>query len=272
MNMNNMNPSESAPHGEPARAVVIIPARYASTRLPGKAILPEIKEKTGKYLIEHVYDRARQAASISRTIVATDHPKIKEVVEGFGGDAAMTSPECQSGTDRVAEVAANIDVDIVVNIQGDEPEIHPEMVDTVVRLLREDPGAAMATLAHRIDDLHELADPNAVKVIVNVDGYAIYFSRYPIPYVSESPAQLHIEDFPYLKHLGIYAFRKDFLTTYTKLQPSRLEQAEKLEQLRAVENGYRIKVAETPHKSIGVDTPEDMKAFIEKFTETNTEQ
>ncbi|MEW6359433.1 MAG: 3-deoxy-manno-octulosonate cytidylyltransferase [Planctomycetota bacterium] len=264
--MNAANPNESASAGGGPRAVAIIPARFASTRLPGKAILPEIKEKTGKYLIEHVYSRIRQATGISRVIIATDHPKIKQVVEGFGGEAVMTSPECQSGTDRVAEVAANLDVDIVVNVQGDEPEVHPEMVDAVVRLLREDPGAAMATLAHRVADLRELADPNAVKVIVNIDGYAIYFSRYPIPYIRESPAQLHVEDFPYLKHIGMYAYRKDFLMTYTKLRPSRLEQAEKLEQLRAIENGYRIKVAETPHRSIGVDTPEDMKAFIEKFT------
>ncbi|NOZ21057.1 MAG: 3-deoxy-manno-octulosonate cytidylyltransferase [Planctomycetes bacterium] len=264
-----MNLTDAVPASASPRAVVIIPARFASTRLPGKAVLPEIKEKTGKYLIEHVYDRVRQATSISRVIVATDHPKIKQVVEGFGGEAAMTSPECQSGTDRVAEVAANLDVDIVVNVQGDEPEVHPETVDAVVALLHEDEGAPMATLAHRIDDLHELADPNAVKVIVDINGNAIYFSRYPIPYIRESPAQLHVEDFPYLKHLGIYAYRKDFLLQYTRLKPSRLEQAEKLEQLRALENGYRIKVAETPHKSIGVDTPEDMKAFIEKFTEAN---
>lgn len=257
------NPTTS---GGPLNAVVIIPARYASVRLPGKAIHPEIKEKTGKFLIQHVYDRVKMATSVSRVIVATDHPKIRQTVLDFGGEAVLTSPECPSGTDRVAEAAAEIPTDIVVNVQGDEPEIHPEMIDAVVALLREDPSAPMSTLAYRIDDLRELANPNAVKVIVDLHGCAIYFSRYPIPYIRESPAQLHVEDYPYLKHLGIYGFRKEFLMGYARLRPSRLEQAEKLEQLRALDNGHRIKVAVTPHKSIGVDTPEDMRAFIEKFT------
>jgi len=269
MDAAHKNLLQSNPEGadSDSSAVVVIPARYASTRLPGKVILPEIKEKTGKFLIEHVYDRARQAASVSRVIVATDHPKIKETVEGFGGEAVLTSPDCASGTDRVAEAMEGIEAEIVVNVQGDEPEIHPEMIDTVAQLLRNDDSAQMSTLAHRIDDLRELADPNAVKVVVDLGGYAIYFSRYPIPYIRESPAQLHVEDFPYLKHLGIYGYRREFLMAYAKLQPSRLEQAEKLEQLRAIENGYVIKCAETPHRSIGVDTPEDMKAFTDKFTD-----
>jgi len=246
-------------------AVVIIPARYASTRLPGKAILPEAKERTGKYLIQHVYDRAKQAQRISRVLVATDHPKIREVVLEFGGEAVMTSPEHKSGTDRVAEAAAGIDADIIVNVQGDEPEIHPEVIDSLVAMLEEDPSAQMATLATPITDLRDLADPNCVKVVVDAKGYAIYFSRYPIPYVRESAEQLHVEDFPYLAHIGIYGYRRDFLMSYCKLPPSRLEQAEKLEQLRAIENGWKIKVAVTPHRSMGVDTEEDFKRFLEKF-------
>jgi 3-deoxy-manno-octulosonate cytidylyltransferase (CMP-KDO synthetase) len=248
------------------KSVVIIPARYASTRLPGKSIRPEIKSATGKYLIEHVYDRVKQARAISDIIVATDSRQILEAVRGFGGRAEMTSEAHQSGTDRIAEVAAKISCDVVVNVQGDEPEIHPDVVNQTVELLAADSQLPMSTMANPIADDSELLNPNAVKVVVDRAGYALYFSRYSIPYMRDKAGKPSVGDFRFLKHIGIYGYRREFLLRYASLPPSSLEKAERLEQLRALENGYRIKVGVTPHRSIGIDTFEDMNLFIKKYT------
>ena len=247
------------------KCVAIIPARYASTRLPGKAIRPEIKAATGKFLIEHVYERAVRARTISEVIVATDSREILDVVRGFGGRAEMTSEKHPSGTDRIAEVAARLSCDVVVNLQGDEPEIHPDVLDQTVELLGSDSQASMSTVANPIETEAELESPNAVKVVVDRSGYALYFSRYTIPYVRDKAGKPSLGDFRFLKHLGIYGYRREFLLHYAALPPSSLEKVERLEQLRALENGYRIKVGVTPHRSIGIDTPEDMNLFIEQY-------
>jgi len=247
------------------KCVAIIPARYASTRLPGKAIRPEIKAATGRFLIELVHERARRARTISEVIVATDDRRILDVVRGFGGRAEMTSEKHPSGTDRIAEVAARLSCDVVVNLQGDEPEIHPDVLDQTVELLGSDPQASMSTVANPIESEAELESPNAVKVVVDRSGYALYFSRYTIPYVRDKAGKPSVGDFQFLKHLGIYGYRREFLLHYAALPPSSLEKVERLEQLRALENGYRIKVGVTPHRSIGIDTPEDMNLFIEQY-------
>jgi len=243
-------------------AVVIIPARYASTRLPGKLILPEVKAATGKYIIEHVYQNVKLSRRLERVIVATDNQLIYDIVKGFGGEVEMTSPTHESGTDRIAEVAGRLKADIIVNVQGDEPEVNANMVDLVVDALAGDDGAVMSTLAHVIKDEADLANPNVVKVALDNNGYALYFSRLPIPYIRDRGCGAGVA---HLRHLGIYAYRKDFLLRYSKLPPSPLEGAEKLEQLRALSNGYKIKVSITGDTSIGIDTREDLVAFMGKF-------
>ncbi|MFQ5861843.1 MAG: 3-deoxy-manno-octulosonate cytidylyltransferase [Candidatus Brocadiales bacterium] len=246
------------------KAYAVIPARYGSTRLPGKCILPEAKAVTGKYIIEHVYFRVKEAKTIEGVVVATDDQRIYNVVKDFGGCVEMTSPEHNSGTERVAEVANELDADIIVNVQGDEPEVRPEMVDTAVSTLSDDPKAMMATLANPILSLSELNDPNAVKVVIDNNGYALYFSRSPIPYSTHSGGET-LDQRTFFKHLGIYAYRRDFLINYVSLPPSRLEKIEKLEQLRAISNGYRIRVAVTPRRCHGIDTPEDFREFLDRY-------
>lgn len=246
------------------KAYAVIPARYGSTRLPGKLILPEAKAVTGKYLLEHVYSRVKEAKSIQGVIVATDDQRIFEVVRSFGGHVKMTSKGHISGTDRVAEVARGLDSEIIVNVQGDEPDVRPEMIDAVVSTLQGDEEAVMATLANPISSQDELCNPNAVKVVMDNRGYALYFSRSPIPYSPHSQGPL--EDQRFYRHLGIYSYRRDFLLRYSSLPPSRLEELERLEQLRALSNGYKIKVAVTPHQCYGVDTNEDFRRFLEKFS------
>ena len=248
-----------------AKAVVVIPARYASTRLPGKLILPEVKAVTGRYIIEHVYQNVRQAKRIHKVIVATDNQFIYDIVKGFGGEAEMTSLSHTSGTDRIAEVAKRLDADIIVNVQGDEPEVSANMVDQVVDTLAEDTGGVMATLANTIKDSTELANPHVVKVVLDNCGYALYFSRSQIPYVRDGKDPIKESGVTFLKHLGIYAYRRDFLLKYSKLPVSSLENAEKLEQLRALSNGYKIKVAITNYASRGIDTREDLTAFMERY-------
>lgn len=247
------------------KVVVIIPARYASTRLPGKLILPEVKAVTGKYIIEHVYQNVKRSRRLERVIVATDNQQIYDVVKGFGGEVEMTSPAHESGTDRIAEVAGRLTANIIVNVQGDEPEVNANMVDLVVDALAGDDGAAMSTLAHVIKNDAELANPNVVKVVLDNNGYALYFSRLPIPYIRDRVCPAGEQGVAHLRHLGIYAYRKDFLLRYSKLPPSPLEGAEKLEQLRALSNGYKIKVSITGDTSIGIDTREDLVAFMGKF-------
>lgn len=231
--------------------VGIIPARYGSTRLPGKPL----KLIAGKPMIEHVYRRAEKAACLSDLLVATDDLRIKEAVEAFGGKAVMTSADHQTGTDRLVEAVGYLDLgpeDIVVNIQGDEPLLDPRMIDELAQPLINDPGLVMSTLKHRITDTAEIHNPNVVKVVTDLEGFALYFSRSPLPYNRTGA------DVPVFKHVGLYAYRKAFLLKYASMARTPLEQAESLEQLRALENGYRIKVVETHFQTIGVDSQSDL--------------
>ncbi|HAK88491.1 MAG TPA: 3-deoxy-manno-octulosonate cytidylyltransferase [Nitrospiraceae bacterium] len=239
-------------------AIIIIPARYASTRFPGKPLCP----LSGKPLIRHVYERSKQAKSALEVFVATDNKLIYDAVEGFGGKAIMTSENHPSGTDRIAEAVKKLenteygtrDTDIIVNVQGDEPMIQPEMIDDVIKLM-EDERASIGTLAKKIEEAEEITDPNIVKVVFDEEGFALYFSRSPIPYHRDGNRLSQ----RYFKHIGIYAYRKDVLLRLSALPSTRLEDIEKLEQLRALENGFKIKVKETGFETIGVDTLTDLE-------------
>jgi len=240
-------------------AVVIIPARYASTRLPGKLLK---KDPSGKYLLQHTYEAARKARRISRVIVGTDDSRIYDAVRSWRGEVVMTSPDHPSGSDRVAEVARGAEADIVVNVQGDEPQIRPDMIDHVVRLLLDDSACDVSTLANEIDTQEELADPNAVKVVLDAHDRALYFSRFAIPFVRDSDSPFKDSPLPHLKHLGIYGYRRESLLRLAALPPAPVERAEKLEQLRALYHGLKIKVGVTPYHVIGVDTQADFDAFV----------
>lgn len=231
------------------RAVGVIPARYASSRLPGKPLA----EIAGKTMIEHVYRRAEQSKSLDAIYVATDDRRIFEAVRAFGGNVVMTREEHRSGTDRIAEAVGALEVDVVVNIQGDEPLLDPAEIDAVVAPFAVRPELVMTTAAVQITDPRDIADPSVVKVVLDVRGDALYFSRLPIPYYRSG------EDGPHLKHIGLYAYRKDFLLTYAGLAPTPLETTEQLEQLRVLEYGYRIHVVLTEKDAISVDTPEDLE-------------
>lgn len=237
--------------------VCMIPARLGSTRFP-KKVLQTIE---GKPLIQFVYERARKAKRVDRTIVACDHELIKQCVESFGGEAILTGSHHASGTDRIAEVARQLECGLIVNLQGDEPLMSPEVIDQVVVALQRDASCVMATACVPKDDPAELSNPNVVKVIKDQDGWALYFSRAPIPHVRDGGSRSR-----FFKHLGIYSFRRDFLIRFSKLAPSPLEQIEKVEPLRALENGYRIKVVETVHDTISVDTEEDFKLVAERLS------
>lgn len=247
-------------HGEfafMARIVAVVPARFASTRLPGKPLLSE----TGRPLIRHVVEAAARSSRLERVIVATDDDRILTAVRAFGGEAVMTREDHPSGTDRVAEVAAGLpDAEIIVNLQGDEPEIAGEALDRVVELLLDDPEVPMATLATPIRDEAIHRDPACVKVVLDARGRALYFSRSPIP--------MHRDGLPSgilgLLHLGLYAYRRDFLMGLGKMAPSPLERAEKLEQLRVLEAGRPIAVGVVDEPSVGIDTPEDYRRFVER--------
>jgi 3-deoxy-manno-octulosonate cytidylyltransferase (CMP-KDO synthetase) len=234
---------------ERLKALAVIPARYASTRLPGKPLV----EIAGKTMTEHVYGRAQQAASVDEVLVATDHEGIFRVVQAFGGDVVMTSANHQSGTDRIAEAVRDRDVDIVVNVQGDEPLLDPREIDLVVEPLRADSSLMMSTLATAIQDPRDVQDPGVVKVVVDRRSRALYFSRLPIPFYRSG------NDGPHFKHVGLYAYRKSFLLEYAKLEPTPLERAEALEQMRVLENGHAIYVAFSDHDAVSVDTPEDLE-------------
>jgi 3-deoxy-manno-octulosonate cytidylyltransferase (CMP-KDO synthetase) len=243
--------------GSGARVAVVIPARYGATRLPGKPLA----EIDGRPMIWYVWDRARRAEMPARVVVATDDARIAEAVRRFGGEAVMTSPDCASGTDRVAEAARGMDEEVIVNLQGDEPMMHPSVVDAVAAPLVADPGILMSTAALLQDDPGEFGRPSVVKVVVDARGDALYFSRSPIPHYRDAGARLPgAGTGRYRKHLGIYGYRREFLFRVATLPPSRLEEAERLEQLRVLENGYRIRVVDVAHDSVGVDTPEDLKA------------
>ncbi len=259
------------------RAVAIIPARFASARLPGKP-LASLK---GKVLIQRVYEQASSAKLIDAVFVATDDKRIFDVVISFGGKAVMTSSGHASGTDRIAEAAKNIDCEIIVNVQGDEPFIRPEMVDDTVKLLIDDPRAAISTLAKKTTNIEEILSPNVVKVVMDNEGFAMYFSRSPIPYyrdewqVQNTDYRTQNTDFNLVfkvqtsdtrhqtffcyKHIGIYGFRKEALLDFSLMGQGRLEMIEKLEQLRALASGMKIKVKETPYDTFGIDTVEDLR-------------
>jgi len=232
-------------------AIVIIPARYDSTRFPGKPLYP----LKGMPVIQHVYENSKHARLANDVIVATDNETIFERVFTFGGKAIMTDKKHPSGTDRIAEVAASMDYDIIVNVQADEPLIRPEMIDDVITVL-DDKRASIGTLTKKIEDPNEIADPNIVKVVFDKEGFALYFSRSPIPFQA---SHSELQTFHSYKHVGIYSYRREVLVALAKMNPTRLEQIEKLEQLRALENGIKIKIKETFFETYGVDTPEDLE-------------
>jgi len=286
------------------KIVACIPARFSSTRFPGKVLAKD----TGKFLIQHVYEQACQAKLIDRVIIAADDRRVVEAAKSFGAECVLTSVKHQSGTDRIAEAVKNVDADIVVNLQADEPEIDPDNIDYVARLLADNPDYPMATLAAPFDNAKQIADPNIVKVVVSscvpstalgtgvrdascekkeMDsrfrgndstqyarrntqddiGRAIYFSRSPIPYDREKAGIGKLEQ--YLRHIGIYAYRKEFLLKITALPQTPLEKIEKLEQLRALENGFSILVGRVKHTCDGIDTPEQYAEFVKRYKKSH---
>jgi 3-deoxy-manno-octulosonate cytidylyltransferase (CMP-KDO synthetase) len=245
------------------KTAIVIPARYASSRLPGKPLL----RQTGKYLVQHVYERACQAKRARQVIVATDDPRIVAAVQGFGGQVALTRRDHPSGTDRVAEVARHLDADVIINLQGDEPLIDPAALDQLPDLLDRDPDAELATLAVPFNSLEQWRNPNCVKVVRDVAGRALYFSRSPIPYVRDGQPDFAAAPKSFLQHLGLYAYRRDFLLRLGQLPPQPLEQLEKLEQLRVLALGYRIHVGVVREAAIGVDTLADYERFVRFYRE-----
>ncbi len=249
--------------------VAIIPARYGSTRFPGKS-LALIRDKP---MIQWVYERTKRSALLGRVIVATDDERIMKAVADFGGEAMMTSSAHATGTDRIAEVAKRIDCEIVVNVQGDEPLISPEMIDEAIHPMVDDPGIPLGTLAKKITDPAELADPNVVKVVCDAQGFALYFSRAPIPWDRDAWAgKASLRDLPLsgtrYKHIGLYVYRREFLLAFAGMPQTPLEQTEKLEQLRALEGGHRIRVVVTEHESFGVDIPGDLGKILQRLDES----
>lgn len=241
----------------PLRILGVIPARYASSRFPGKALAAI----GGKSMIQHVWERASQARYLTEIVVATDDPRIYAAAEKFHARVVMTRADHSSGTDRAAEVASTSKAQIVVNIQGDEPLIDPAAIDAAVLGLLDQDDIPMSTLKKRIERTEEISDPNVVKVATDLEGNAIYFSRSPVPYVRETGG----EAATYFKHIGLYVYRRDFLLGYPDLPVGPLEKAERLEQLRALENGFRIRVVETEYESLGVDTHEDWERISGLF-------
>ena len=260
------------------KIIACIPARYSSTRFPGKVLAKD----TGKFLIQHVYEQASRAKLLDRVIIAADDKRVVDAAKSFGAECVLTSIKHQSGTDRIAEAVADIDADIVVNLQADEPEIDPDNIDYLARLLIDNPDYPMATLAAPFDNAEQIADPNIVKVVVTSIGHrlsaiasakaevssiearrAIYFSRSVIPY-----DRRHVGIGPksnYLRHIGIYTYRKEFLLKITALPQTPLEKIEKLEQLRAIENGFNILVGKVKHTCDGIDTPEQYAEFVKRY-------
>lgn len=248
------------------KITAVIPARYASTRFPGKALA----EIDGRPMIQHVYERTSRSRLVSRVIVATDDKRIADAVNIFGGESILTSADHETGTDRLAEVAAGLDSDIIVNVQGDEPLIDPVMIDEAVRPFLEEPELLMGTLKSRIKCLHDFLSPNVVKVVTDNSGNALYFSRSPLPFFRDKWKDLKDESFCSgkllcYKHVGMYVYRRQFLLKFAAMAPTFLEISEKLEQLRAIENGIRIRVVETDFESIGVDTPDDLIKAQEQY-------
>jgi 3-deoxy-manno-octulosonate cytidylyltransferase (CMP-KDO synthetase) len=241
----------------PPKVVIVIPARYGSTRLAGKPLI----SLAGKPMIQRVYERAKLAEQADRVIVATDDERIVKAVEEFGGEARMTRTDHRTGTERVAEVAAHVAGDVFVNAQGDEPLLDPAAVDTAVNVLLEKPPAAISTVATAIKTPADIMDPNIVKTVLDFENYALYFSRAPIPWVRDAASKIQVR---HLKHLGLYVFQRDALLEYPTLPQGELERIEQLEQLRWLENGWRIRVAEVAHDAVSVDVPEDV-ARVERL-------
>ena len=240
----------------PRKILGVIPARFASTRFPGK-VLAHI---AGKTMLQHVYERASLSAYLTSTLIATDDDRVYSAARSFGARVRMTRSDHLSGTDRAAEVASAENAEIIVNIQGDEPLIDPAAIDAAILPLVDEPELVMGTLKKRIEDPREITDPNVVKVVTNGAGDAIYFSRCPIPFEREK-----LGSTPYFKHIGLYVYQREFLLGYSALPVGPLETAERLEQLRALENGHRIRVVETEYESLGVDTPEDLQRVSRLF-------
>jgi 3-deoxy-manno-octulosonate cytidylyltransferase (CMP-KDO synthetase) len=240
------------------RAIAVIPARYQSTRFPGKPLI----DLAGKPMIQHVVERARAAQTIERVLVATEDERIAAAVRGFGGEAVITRADHRSGTERLAEVAAHSAASLFVNVQGDEPLIDPAAIDLAVETLTGDPAVSIATLATPILTAAALLDPNVVKVVMDFDSNALYFSRSPIPFVRDAGPVSAPQHF---KHIGLYVYRRETLLEFPTLPPGEIERLEELEQLRWLENGYRIRVAPTDYDSLSIDVPDDVAAVLDRL-------
>jgi 3-deoxy-manno-octulosonate cytidylyltransferase (CMP-KDO synthetase) len=241
------------------KIIAVIPARFSSTRFAAKVLAKD----TGKFLIQHTYEQACLAKLPEKVIIAADDEKVVTAACSFGAQCILTSVEHKSGTDRIAEAVADLDVDIIVNLQADEPEIDPGNIDYLARLLMDNPDYPMATLSADFQTAEQVADPNIVKVITDSGGGAIYFSRLAIPYDRDESGVGDVKQ--YQRHLGIYAYRKEFLLKITKLPQTPLEKIEKLEQLRVIENGYKILVGKVKHTCDGIDTPEQYAEFVTRY-------
>ncbi len=241
------------------KILAVIPARYESTRFPGKVLA----KQTGKYLIQHTWEQVRKVSVIEDVIIATDSAVVQKACGEFGAKCVMTSASHQSGTDRIAEAVSKIDVDVIVNVQGDEPEIEPGNVELLARLMIDNPKTKMATLIAKFDSKEEVENPNIVKVVIDKSRNALYFSRSVVPYCRKNPPVGDFND--YFRHLGIYAYTKDFLLAITKLPVGKLEQIEQLEQLRVLENGFQILTGLVSHIAPGIDTPEQYRDFINRI-------
>lgn len=237
----------------------VIPARYKATRFEGKVLA----DLVGKPVIQHVYEIAKESNVLDDVIIATDDERILEAVKGFGGKAVLTSIGHQTGTDRLTEVVNPMDVKVVINIQADEPLLHHTMIDDLARIMLDNPNLSMATVVKEIEDKEDIMNPNVVKAVIDKNGFALYFSRSPIPFERGTQSKR------FYKHIGLYAYTKDFLFTFTNLPKSNLEKAESLEQLRALEHGFKIKTIETRFDTMGIDTPADLekarKALVERI-------
>jgi 3-deoxy-manno-octulosonate cytidylyltransferase (CMP-KDO synthetase) len=244
------------------KILAVIPARFSSTRFAAKVLAKD----TGKFLIQHTYERACLAKLPEKVIIAADDEKVVAAADSFGGECVLTSVEHKSGTDRIAEAVSKLDVDIVVNLQADEPEIDPDNIDYLAQLLIDNPDYPVATLSADFQDARQVANPNIVKIITDSNNGAIYFSRLPVPYDRDKSGVGDIGQ--YLRHLGIYAYRKEFLLKITKLPQTPLEKIEKLEQLRAIENGFKILVGKVKHTCDGIDTPEQYAEFVKRYKTT----
>jgi 3-deoxy-manno-octulosonate cytidylyltransferase (CMP-KDO synthetase) len=249
-----------AANPESKSVLAVIPARYASSRFPGKALALI----AGKAMIQHVVERVRRTQSVSRVVVATDDDRIRKAVEEFGGEAILTRHDHRSGTDRVAEVATHVPAEIYVNVQGDEPLLDPAAVDAVVSAMNDDDAIQIATPCVAISQPNEIMDPNVAKVVLDFEGNALYFSRAPIPWVRDTGETVAAR---HLKHIGLYAIRRDALMEYPTLPPGELEHLEQLEQLRWLENGFGIRVVETDYDAVSVDVPTDIERVERRLRE-----